>query len=482
MVDRSPKAFYITLFKKDGIFNGYVVSNDPPSLGNEAEPESPQEPTPATPPTVDEELGFSKVFDTFVSSMESYRRFVTLTLEMGPMLSSAIASKRIEDFVKAKGSECSDLSGETRTVFELDNSCFREFQVYNEEIHAVIDGAIHLPEVAIIGLVSTYDAFLGRLLHVVLNMHPEIVLTSQKEITFAELLQFGSIEEARSALIDREIEAVIRSSHQDQFSWMEARFSISLRKDLSVWPRFIELCERRNLLTHTGGVVSAQYLANCKAHKVDLSDVSVGTKLPVDSDYFSGAVGIIYEIGVKLCHVFWRKFAEKEREQADNALAELSYNLIYAQAYSIAKALLLFGTTIIKRHSSYGVRRRMIVNLANAVRLQGRKEEARRILENEDWTAVDNNFKICVAAVNENVEEVVELMPKIGAKATPNAEDYRSWPVFLGVGSDQRFIAAFEEVFGEPFVATTAMEIDQPETGSAHLEGSDKATSREILH
>ncbi len=482
MEDRTHKAFYITLFKKDGIFNGYAVSSDPPVLGNEAEPESPQEPAPPTPPTTDEELGFNKVFNTFVSSMESYRRFVSLTLEMGPMLSSSIASKRIDDFVRAKGSECSDLSGEDRTVYELDNSCFREFQVYNEEIHAVVDGSRHLPEVAIIGLVSTYDAFLGRLLRVVLNMHPEIVLTSQKEITFAELLQFGSIDEARFALIDREIETVIRSSHQDQFTWMENRFSIPLRKDLPVWPRFIELCERRNLLTHTGGVVSAQYLSNCKAHKVDCSDIHLGTRLPVDSNYFSDSVEIIYEMGVKLCHVFWRKFAEKEREQADHSLAELSYNLIYAQAYGIAEALLLFGTTILRRHSSDGVRRRMIVNLANAARLQGRKEEARRILQNEDWTAVDNNFKICVAAVNENVEEVIDLVSKIGAKAIPNAEDYRSWPVFLGVGSDERFIATFEEVFGEAFVTTTAMEIDQPEVGSGDVEGSDKTTPHETLH
>jgi hypothetical protein len=105
----------------------------------------------------------------------------------------------------------------------------------------------------------------------------------------------------------------------------------------------------------------------------------------------------------------------------------------------------------------------MIVNLANVVRLQDRKDEARRILDTEDWSAVDDAFKVCIAAVNENTSEVVRLMPIIGAKGYPNAEDYGTWPVFIGIRNDQQFTATFEEVFSEPFIATSAVEINQPE-------------------
>jgi hypothetical protein len=124
----------------------------------------------------------------------------------------------------------------------------------------------------------------------------------------------------------------------------------------------------------------------------------------------------------------------------------------------------------------------MIVNLANAVRLQGRKDEAKKILENEDWTAVDNDFAICVAAVMGNVAEVVRLMPIIGAKGALSAESYRTWPVFRGIGAEPQFTSVFEEVFGEPFIGSSATEIDQPEGANTDAEASKDAPTRRLLN
>jgi len=483
MLEKSSHCFYITLVNKDDSVVGYMVSSEPPILGQEDDPQPRPQPTqtePSAPTTFP--LNFRQVFDTFISAIESYRKFITLTLDIGPSLSSAMASQRIQKFANSKGVKVSELSNEKKTVYKLANSCYREFSARRDEIAAFIEGSERLPEIVTIGLVSTYDAFLGQLLNVVLSMHPEIVLTSEKSIKFSDLSKFHSIDDARSSLIGREIESVIRSSHQDQFGWMENRFSTPLRKNLSVWPDFVELCERRNLLTHTGGIVSSQYMANCKMEGVDLSEIKIGTKLVVDGKYFSKAVSTIYEIGVKLCHVLWRKFAAQEREVADDVLSELSYNLMCASSYELAESLLKFGTTVLKKHSSDRIRRMMIVNYANAVRLQGRDKEAEKILAREDWTASDHDFAICVAAVLGNVAEVVRLMPIIGAKGIPNAEDYRTWPVFRGLGSEPNFTATFEELFSEPFVATSAIEIQRSESADPNPESTEATVKRAMLN
>jgi hypothetical protein len=482
MAKKSSQNFHITLHKMQGKVASYTVSSDPPPFSEESSPSTLSAP-PTDGPQGSPALDFKDVSLTFVSVMEAYRKFIPLTLRIAPYLSSAFAQQKIVDFVQAKGSECIDLSNEAATIYELDMSCYREFCINNDEIVAMMEGARFLPEVMVIGLVSSYDAFLSRLLRVVLDRHPEIVLTSEKTIKFSELSTFASIEEARTSLIDREIEAVIRSSHHEQFSWMETRFSMGLRKDLPVWPRFIELCERRNLLTHTGGFVSAQYIANCKAHKFDVSGVKVGSKLAVDSKYFSEAVSVVYEIGVKLCHVFWRKFADHERELADKALNNLGLDLIIGRAYDIAESVLSFGTHILKKHSSDSSRRVMIVNLANAIRLQHREEEAKGILGKEDWSAVDNNFRICVASVNGDIDQVLHLMPIIGANGTPSAEDYRTWPVFSGIRADNRFMTTFEEIFGEPLITTGAVKIDQTtEMQNLSTESSDDVSAKKTLH
>ena len=247
---------------------------------------------------------------------------------------------------------------------------------------------------------------------------------------------------------------MLRTSHHDQFDWMEHNFSVKLRENLSIWPKFIELCERRNLLTHTGGVVSKQYIDICRKHKCDTVETCIGAKLSVDSEYFSTAVRTIYEIGVKLCYVLWHKFEPALHEVADRRLNELGYDLIYRRAYNIAEPVLRFGAEVVSIYKGNELTRRMmIVNLANAMRLQDRKDDAKKLLDKEDWSACSDEFKLCTAAVTGNVTEVLAIMRRIGTSGSPNMEAYGTWPVFLGIRTDERFMALFEELFGEPVIA-----------------------------
>lgn len=90
---------------------------------------------------------------------------------------------------------------------------------------------------------------------------------------------------------------------------MENNFKIPLREGLEVWAKFIEITERRNLFVHCDGIVSKQYLEVCNKHGFDFSKpLSVGEKLDVVPDYFESAYECLFEVGVKLGHVLWRKF------------------------------------------------------------------------------------------------------------------------------------------------------------------------------
>jgi len=363
-----------------------------------------------------------------------------------------IAEDRIGGFARSKGKERADLSSAEVSIYELELGQYREFMICRDEVAAARLGARHLPEVVVVGLISTYDAFLADLLRVVAKRQPGTFLTPDKTLKFSELTNFSSIDEARSYLIDKEIESLIRQSHHEQFDWMQKRFDVKLCENLPVWPKFVELCERRNLLTHTGGIVSKQYLEVCKEHKCNIEKVALGEKLTVNAEYFREAVGIIYEIGVKLCHVFWRKFAKEERKEADRALNELGYDLIYGRAYPVAEAILNFGDNVLKTHYSDSTRRMIVINLANAIRLQERPEDAKLILDREDWSACSEEFKICVAAVRGEVDTVVQLANAIGTGGRPTLEHYRTWPVFRGMRTEEKFILAVEQIFGEPLI------------------------------
>jgi hypothetical protein len=123
----------------------------------------------------------------------------------------------------------------------------------------------------------------------------------------------------------------------------------------------------------------------------------------------------------------------------------------------------------------------MIVNLANCIRLQNREEEAKQILDREDWSAVDDNFKICVASVYGNIDKVLELMAIIGVKGRPTKEEYRVWPVFRRIRTDARFVSAFEQIFGEPLITSSAVKVVQT-ADNVDIEVTDYGASKRTLH
>jgi hypothetical protein len=61
--------------------------------------------------------------------------------------------------------------------------------------------------------------------------------------------------------------------------------------------------------------------------------------------------------------------------------------------------------------------------------------------------------------VKGNKEEMLQFMKQIGPNAKPTAEDYRTWPVFRGMRTDDDFMETFETVFGEPLIAPSRLEL-----------------------
>jgi hypothetical protein len=460
MARHKPKKFYVGIHLEDGEPVGHVVTiGSPPTA--DAKPPLPEPQAEKTPPQ-DVPVDFDYVLQEFFSVIDVYRKFISLTLSIAPIISMNIAATRIGEFVKAHGRCLDDKPANSLVVYELNMSIFREFTIRNDEVTTALEGAAHLPEVMVIGLVSAYDAFLTRLLRVVFHKQSDLVLTSNKTIKFSDLLKFNSIDDARISLIDREIETAMRSSHHEQIKFMEDTFKLGLTPDLKdVLPRFVELCERRNLLTHTGGVVSKQYINNCSEHKYDVSKVKPGEKLEVDAAYFSRSVDIINEIGVKICYVLWHKYAKTEGATADNRFNSHCVDLMNARAYGVAESLLKFATKTDRPKLSESTRLMMTINLANAIRLQDRSAEANKVLEKEDWSATASEFRLCAASVKGDIDTVIGIMKKLGRSGSINADEYRQWPVFRKTRTDERFVKAFEEIFDEPFIFPVSTDVVQ---------------------
>jgi hypothetical protein len=314
-----------------------------------------------------------------------------------------------------------------------------------------------VPQSFVVSLISQYDAFLGALIRTLFYLKPEAVNSSERTVSFAELMAFGSVEAAREYLIENEVETVLRKSHSEQFDWLENKFGLPLRKGLDVWPTFIEVTERRNLFVHASGLISRQYLDVCAKHKATLpNDAALGKGLGVSKEYFTVAHEAIFEVGVKLAHVLWRKLKPEDMEGADKNLIDLTFELLTEERYQLARVLLDFAAETIKKYSSEVDRRTLIMNRAQAYKWLGHETKAREIVMAEDWTASNNLFHLAEAVLLDEFARAALHMRRIGPKSIPSEAEYMGWPLFREFRQSKEFETAFEKVFGKP--ATTSIE------------------------
>ncbi|MGH1575697.1 hypothetical protein [Planktotalea sp.] len=456
---------YVLLRKNDGLHTGHGITSEKPStetVSSFFEQGTTEDNEVSRKSASDKENGkiinFRSVDKAFNQSIAMYRDAVVSTVKISPMVSASVIAQQLGSYASEQGNKLDELCDGDIEVYEFNNDSIHTILKKNDEAIAAVNGAKYLPQIAVIGLISAYDAFLADLLRAIFTVRPELILTSDREVKFSDLTKYSSIEEVKESIISEEIEGVLRKSHHEQIVWMENKFSMTLRSDLEVWPEFVELCERRNLLTHTGGIVSSQYLNNCKNHKCKLK-VGVGDRLVVDSNYLTTAIEIIDEIGTKLVHTLWRKFVGSERDRADSRLNDKGMNLIRIKKYKTAERVLHFAVGQ-KKHSSDLIRRMMCVNLANSIKLSERKSDASAVLKNDDWSATSPQFRICVAAINDEHDEVCKLMDLGQETIEITASDFRDWPVFRSIRDVDQIVRKFEEIYGEPLVKAPRLKIN----------------------
>ena len=302
-------------------------------------------------------------------------------------------------------------------------------------------------------MVSAFDAYLGDLLRAMFYLKPDLLQASQRPLTFKELTEFETLDKAREFILEKEIESVIRESHTKQFEWMETRFSTPLRKGLESWPFFIELTERRNLFVHCSGTVSSQYLEVCKKHAADTKELKVGDNLHVEPDYFSEAFECLYEIGVKLAHVLWRKLDDADLNASDGALIENSFELLKDSDYSLTTRLLEFAVSGLPRHASALNKRTLLVNLCIAYKFSDQPAKCLQALDSQDWTDCDERFQLASAVLRDQFSRAGEIMHSLGNQSTTIPRHaYETWPLFREFRKSPEFLAEFKSLFGEEFL------------------------------
>lgn len=304
-----------------------------------------------------------------------------------------------------------------------------------------------------LSLFSAFDEYTGELLSAIYQRKPQLFDKLNRKVDLVDVLTASSIEDLKHAVLNDVIECFRRKSYVEQFSELENTFGLKLR-EFSRWPDFVECTQRRNLLTHCGGVVSEQYRKICKEEGCPDNQVPpLGTELKLGADYFLPTCELMIEVGLKLGQTLWRKILPEEIHEADKHLNHTQYDALYSQNWKRAKVFGEFAVSQ-KKFSDEIHKRISIINYCIALKFSGDEERALIELNKIDWSASVNDFRLAEAVLKDCFEDAASIMIRIGASGElVNEGFYHTWPLFHKFRESSEFMEAYEKIYGYPFAA-----------------------------
>jgi hypothetical protein len=299
-------------------------------------------------------------------------------------------------------------------------------------------------------LVSEYEVFLIKLLHLISEVRPEVFVSESDQISFGDLSKFQSLAEAREAFLNDKIESLLQEkSHFEMLTWLEGKFSVNLTSNKTLIAEFVEVCQRRHLLMHAGGVVNRRYQRVCEKAGVKPESLGeVGSKLAVNRKYLRQATSRVFQIGFFSLHILWQKLILSDVEKSCNCLVSASHDFLEDGLTKMARRVCDFAL-LSKTPKSEKAKTYLIVNKALSYLLDYSIEESERkasiekvLLEKGDWSVTSPTIDLALACLRKDysrLDDLVEAAKKDGIKYY----QANTWMIFHELRKDTNFLTKF---------------------------------------
>jgi len=375
----------------------------------------------------------------------------------------SIAAKKVRDekikkkMVDAKPLLQSNNSAEQVHGIRMALEAYREMErSRGSNVAAVMERSLF------ISLFSVFDTFSSDLIRAIFHLRPELFNSIDTQVEFAQILLLNSVEPIKQKILEDEIESIRREAYTVQFKKLEKMFGISTLRDFPEWPRFIEAGQRRNLMVHCDGIVSAQYIAVCKEYRIDIGTATVGTQLILGKAYFLGVIQLLIKVIVMLGHTLWRKLlnSPEQKAKSQDVLNETIYRALLAEDWNLGFELGQFAIDRLERDSQEVGKLICQVNYAIALKFGGKLEKVSTFLNNQDWGGALWDFQIAHKVLLDQFDKAATLMKKMGPNGSIIAQvSYHTWPLFNAFRESAEFQQAYEEIYGHPFVVDMKNEL-----------------------
>lgn len=299
-------------------------------------------------------------------------------------------------------------------------------------------------------LVSEYEGFLANAMRVAGEIQPSAFVSNADTISLGELEKFASLEEVKKEVVSSKIDDLLHSnSHVQVLRLLGEKFGLNLTSADKLLAEFTEICQRRHLLTHAGGVVNRRYLRICEEGGCDLAKLpKLGEKVEIDRKYIRRATARVFQIGYFSIHMLWQKLIPTDHERSCGAILAASHDFLENDLTKMTRRLVDFVLES-KRLPSEKHQAYLTINKALSFLFDPNLEDDEKVrgvdetLRKRDWTVISPTLKLALACVRQeydNIEALAEAASRDGIGYT----EANTWAVFREVRERPDFISKFK--------------------------------------
>ncbi|MBD2495337.1 hypothetical protein [Nostoc sp. FACHB-280] len=284
---------------------------------------------------------------------------------------------------------------------------------------------------ALISLVSAVEWFLSQLLHKYFELYPDAAGIRERSLTLSELQLIGTIDEAKNYLIGIRIEEILRGSFSDWITFMKGNLKLSMGYLEDDEKYLIEICQRRNLFVHNGGIVNKIYL-----NKSGFTNIGIGEQINVSQEYLDEAIARFERFFFLVSLELWKKLAPDDKERA-NIVSDITYKNLCNERWKIAESLSFF----LMNDKQLPEMNRLIsqINYWQSLKWQDRFTEVRKDVERIDFSAKNEIFSLAQSVLLDDEQRFFQLLPILLKAEKLSEKDLHEWPLFRKIRNTDTF-------------------------------------------
>lgn len=401
--------------------------------------------------TEDISAEFTRLSASWVRSSIAFFESVPKFSEQNIIAANNDVIQSVENYAKSRSIETE--------ILERDGVAVTRYRVMDKEFPIIakrigvssqaIEAAHVMGRSALGALLAEYEHFMLKLLRILARNNSKLFISDEHMITMEKLSKFETIEDARSAVIEEKIESLIQTnSHVDLLKWIEKNLKVNLSENPSLISEFSEVCQRRHLFTHAGGIVNRRYLEKC--NETGVKDIpEIGTRLGLDKKYLRRATARVFQVGFFTMHILWQKIKEEDSEKSLWQIVAASHDFLENDLTKMCRRICDFviksKTKKSRKLETYlAINKALSFKFDTSLDAHERHRGIEQTLDSVDWSVTSPSLDLALACVR-SAHENIYALAEAASKSDVDYYAANTWVVFREVRDLPGFLPIFEQ-------------------------------------